>query len=168
VRGAVCSTRRSQLSDQQRAPRAAQQCSWIPNQHGCAWERAVFTGGMLPVHTAGRGSVASAPATAPRATVGFPTNNAPHVLHSSAVGFPTSTAARGSEPCLPGACPRQTRLVGALSDRPRQLLRAPQTDFRLTTCPTTCTAVQLDSQPARLSVGSGRVCRWHAPGKLIF
>ena len=37
---------------------------------------------------------------APRAVVGFPTNNAPHVLHSSAVGFPTSTAARGSELCL--------------------------------------------------------------------
>ena len=39
VPGAVCSTRRSRISDQQRAPRAAQQCSWIPNQHGrCAWE----------------------------------------------------------------------------------------------------------------------------------
>ena len=34
-----CSTRRSRISDQQRATRAAQKCSWIPNQHGCAWER---------------------------------------------------------------------------------------------------------------------------------
>ena len=164
VRGAVCSTRRSQLSDQQRAPRAAQQCSWIPNQHGCAWERAVFTGGMLPVHTAGRGSVASAPATAPRATVGFPTNNAPHVLHSSAVGFPTSTAARGSEPCLLGACPWRSRLVGVQSDRPRQLIivangaepvpgavcstRRSRISDQQRARATCCTAVQLDSQPA--------------------
>ena len=43
---AVCSTRRGRISDQQRAPRAAQQRSWIPNQHGCAWERAVSAGGM--------------------------------------------------------------------------------------------------------------------------
>jgi len=58
---------------------------------------------------------------APRAAVGFPTNNAPHVLHCSAVGFPTSTAAAGtaacaSETCLPGACPRHSRLVGAHLD----------------------------------------------------
>ena len=46
VPGAVCSTRRSRISDQQRAPRAGQQCSWIPNQHGCAWERAVFAWSM--------------------------------------------------------------------------------------------------------------------------
>jgi len=97
VPGAVCSTRRSRISNQQPAPRAAQQCSWIPNQHGCAWERAVFVGGLPLVHTAGLGSVGSAPATAPRAAVGFLTNNAPHALHSSAVGFPISMAARGSD-----------------------------------------------------------------------
>ena len=45
VPGAVCATRRSQMSDKQRAPRAARQRSWIPNQHGCAWERAVSAGG---------------------------------------------------------------------------------------------------------------------------
>ena len=46
VPGAVCSTRRSRISDQQRAPRAAQQCRRIPNQHSCALERAVFAGGI--------------------------------------------------------------------------------------------------------------------------
>jgi len=50
VPGAVCSTRRSRISDQQRAPRAAQQCRRIPNQHGCAWERAVFARSMLPAN----------------------------------------------------------------------------------------------------------------------
>jgi len=57
VPGAVCSTRRSRISDQQRAPRAVQQRSWIPNQHGCAWERAVSSGGMAPyeyMHTCTR------------------------------------------------------------------------------------------------------------------
>ena len=49
VPGVVCSTRRSRISDQQRAPRAAQQCSWIPNQHGCEWQRA-FAGGMPPAN----------------------------------------------------------------------------------------------------------------------
>ena len=44
VPGAVCGTRRSRMSDNQRAPRAARQRSWIPNQHGCAWERAVSAG----------------------------------------------------------------------------------------------------------------------------
>jgi len=47
---AVCSTRRSRISDQQRAPRASQQRSWIPNQHGCAWERAVSAWGMPPAN----------------------------------------------------------------------------------------------------------------------
>ena len=32
VPGAVCSTRRSWISDQQNAPRAVQQYSWIHNQ----------------------------------------------------------------------------------------------------------------------------------------
>ena len=50
VPGAECSTRRNRISDQQRAPRAAQQRSWIPNQHGCAWERAVFAG-ACPLQT---------------------------------------------------------------------------------------------------------------------
>ena len=114
VPGAVCSTRHSRISDQQRAPRAAQQCSWIPNQHGrCAWERAVFARGMPLANTAGWGSVGSAPATALRAAVGFLTNNAPHNLHSSAVGSPTSTAARGSGQCLPGACPWQTYFLNS-------------------------------------------------------
>jgi len=48
VPGAVCATRRSRISDQQRAPRAAQQRSWILNQHGCAWERAVSAEGLTP------------------------------------------------------------------------------------------------------------------------
>jgi len=59
---------------------------------------------------------------APRAVVGFPTNNAAHVLHGSAVGFPTSTAARGSELCLPGTCPWRPRLVGAQLDWLWQLI----------------------------------------------
>jgi len=54
---------------------------------------------------------------APRAVVGFPTNNAPHVLHSSAVGFPTSTAARGSEPCSPGGMPRQTYILNSKNNK---------------------------------------------------
>jgi len=63
VPGAVCSTRRSQTPVKQRTPRAARQCSWIPDQHSCAWERAVCAGSMPPAHTAGRGSVGSALAT---------------------------------------------------------------------------------------------------------
>ena len=64
VPGAVCSTRRSRISDQQRAPRAAQQCRWIPNQHGCV-----------------------------------------------------------SEPCLPGACPRQTYLWNSKNSHLRHMGR---------------------------------------------
>ena len=68
VPGTVCSTRRSRISDQQCAPRAALQCSWIPNQHGCGWhgcvcKRDVFAGGMPPALTAGWGSLGLALAT---------------------------------------------------------------------------------------------------------
>ena len=125
VPSAVCSTRHSQTPNKQLSPHAVQQCSWIPDQHCCAWEQAVCARSMLPAHTAGWGSVGLAPATdsswpymvmspcpalcAPRAGVRLLTNNALHVLHSSAVRFPTSTAVRGSEPCVPGACPQRTR-----------------------------------------------------------
>jgi len=135
---AVCSTRRSRTPNKQRTPRAAQQCSWIPDQHCCAWEQAVCAWSMPPVHTAGWGSVRSAPATdsswsytvlspcpalcAPRATVRLPTNNATHVLHSSALGFLTSMAVRGSKLCVHGACSQRTRLVGAQLDWPQQLI----------------------------------------------
>mmetsp|Transcript_45020 Transcript_45020/g.37929 ORF Transcript_45020/g.37929 Transcript_45020/m.37929 type:complete len:106 (+) Transcript_45020:448-765(+) len=48
VPGAVCATRRSRIPDKQRAPRSARQRSWIPNQHGCAWERGKSAGGQPP------------------------------------------------------------------------------------------------------------------------
>ena len=138
VPGAVCSTRRSLPPNKQRTPRAAQQYSWIPDQHSCAWEQAVCARSMPLAHTAGWGSVVYAPATnsswsytvlspcpapcAPRAAVRLPTNNAPHMLYSSAVGFTTNTAVHGSKLCVPGACPQRTQLVGAQSDLPQQLI----------------------------------------------
>jgi len=54
-------------------------------------------GGLAPGAHGWSGLSWIGPATAPRAAVGFLTNNAPHALHRSAVGFPISMAARGSD-----------------------------------------------------------------------
>ena len=84
------------------------------HMHVCMWTH-IYTGTGRQAKArwtqASRSSTGPGPCPAPcapRAAVGFPTNSAPHDLRGSAVGFPTSTAARGSEPSLPGASPWQT------------------------------------------------------------
>jgi len=86
VPGAVYCTRHSLISDQQRAPRSAQQCSWIPNQYCCAWERAVFGGGMPPALTVGWGSVGSDQTiNSPRVSSSTHTNTHTHTTNTFSI-----------------------------------------------------------------------------------